>query len=113
MVLEAREWDEGGGARGEEGRATGGGGGADGSYEAMFVVARGLNQVEEARQQLAYGLEPEAPLRQRQRAEPVELRLDAGIVRSREVAHQSSPARGGGPRREAAWWRGLSASKPR
>ena len=53
MVLDARSWAEGGAA---------GDGGAPASYEALFVVARGLNQVEEARQQLTeLGLPNEAP----------------------------------------------------
>ena len=48
VVLDAQAW-------------TGRGGG-DGTYEALFVVARGLNQVDEARQQLAgLGLPSEAP----------------------------------------------------
>ncbi len=47
VVLDARAW-------------TGGGEGA--TYEGLFVVARGLNQVDEARQQLAgLGLPSEAP----------------------------------------------------
>ena len=48
VVLEARSW-------------TGRGGG-EGTYEAMFVVARGLNQVDEAREQLTrLGLPSDAP----------------------------------------------------
>ena len=53
VVLDARAWAEGG--------ATGKGG-TPASYEALFVVARGLNQVDEARQQLTdLGLPNEAP----------------------------------------------------
>lgn len=61
VVLDARAWvAEGGGAGTAEEAATGGGG-EGGTYEALFVVARGLNQVDEARQQLdALGLPSEA-----------------------------------------------------
>jgi hypothetical protein len=63
VVLDARAWvAEGGGAGTAEEAITGGGGGEGGTYEALFVVARGLNQVDEARQQLdALGLPSEAP----------------------------------------------------
>lgn len=62
VVLDARAWvAEGGGAGTAEEAATGGGG-EGGTYEALIVVARGLNQVDEARQQLdALGLPSEAP----------------------------------------------------
>ncbi|CAA9261848.1 MAG: hypothetical protein AVDCRST_MAG76-2868 [uncultured Acidimicrobiales bacterium] len=56
VVLAARSWS-GGGPRAGDGGAAG-----DGDYEALFVVARGLNQVDEARQQLTgLGLPSEAP----------------------------------------------------
>ncbi|MBW3611464.1 MAG: ABC transporter permease [Actinobacteria bacterium] len=62
VVLDARAWAQGGGgAPAVEDPATGGGG-EGGTYEALFVVARGLNQVDEARQQLSgLGLPNEAP----------------------------------------------------
>ena len=56
LVLDARAWSRGG-QRAGDGGAVG-----EGDYEALFVVARGLNQVDEARQQLAgLGLPSEAP----------------------------------------------------
>ena len=59
VVLAARSWTEGTGAAGGDGAS---GGRDGGTYEALFVVARGLNQVDEARQQLAgLGLPSEAP----------------------------------------------------
>ena len=60
VVLDARDWSEGAGTpAGGDGAA--GGRGAN-PYGALFVVARGLNQVDEARQQLAgLGLPSEAP----------------------------------------------------
>ncbi len=60
VVLAARSWSEGGGLpAGGDGAA---GGRGNGTYGALFVVARGLNQVDEARQQLTgLGLPNEAP----------------------------------------------------
>ncbi len=59
VVLDARAWS-GGGAGAVEGLT--GGGGEGGTYEGLYVVARGLNQVDEGRQQLgALGLPSEAP----------------------------------------------------
>ncbi len=61
VVLDARAWAAGGAGPAGEDPLTGGGG-EGGPYEGLFVVARGLNQVDEARQQLsALGLPNEAP----------------------------------------------------
>ena len=58
LVLAARSWTDGRSAVGGDGA----GGPAGETYEALFVVAQGLNQVDEARQQLAgLGLPSEAP----------------------------------------------------
>lgn len=60
VVLDARAWTARGGTRPTGDRATGTG--EPGTYEALFVVAQGLKQVDEARQELAdIGLASDAP----------------------------------------------------
>lgn len=60
VVLDARAWAGLGAPAGAD--LGTGGGGRDGAYESLFVVAQGLKQVPEARQQLAaLGLPSQAP----------------------------------------------------
>lgn len=59
VVLDARAWTDGGPGAPAAGSLGGGGGEA---YEVLFVVARGMDKVDEARQQLAgLGLPSDAP----------------------------------------------------
>src|SRR5690606_4231055 len=76
-----------------------------------------LLRIAELRQQLADHVEPEPALRQRQRGEPVELRLDRGILGGGEILQlwllMRTEARRLVSRRERRGRRAGLAAKPR